>query len=116
MARVARIVVPHVAHHVTRRGNRRLDVFFEHADYTAYIDLVSHACAAADVTCLAWCAMPNHVHLIAMPRHEDGLRAALGEADRRYSRRINFAHGWTGYLWQAIPGTQYLILDQTMSR
>ena len=44
--------------------------------------------------------MPNHVHLILTPPDGDGLRAALAEAHRRYSRRINFAHGWTGYLWQ----------------
>src|SRR6185436_13884565 len=50
--------------------------------------------------CLAWCLMPNHVHLILTPPDPDGLRAALGEAHRRYSRRINFAHGWTGYLFQ----------------
>ena len=28
MARLARIVVPGVAHHVTQRGNRRQEVFF----------------------------------------------------------------------------------------
>ena len=100
MARLARIVVPGVPHHVTQRGNRRLDVFFGDADYAAYIDMVSQSCKAADVTCLAWCLMPNHVHLILVPRSADGLRAALGEAHRRYSRRINLAHGWTGYLWQ----------------
>jgi putative transposase len=33
-------------------------------------------------------------------RDPDGLRAALAEAHRLYSRRVNFAHGWTGYLWQ----------------
>src|SRR5688572_31303594 len=43
---------------------------------------------------------PNHVHLILVPADADGLRGALAEAHRRYSRRINFAHGWTGYLWQ----------------
>ena len=44
--------------------------------------------------------MPNHVHLILIPADGDGLRAALAEAHRRYSRRINRAHDWTGYLWQ----------------
>ena len=100
MVRLARIVVPSVAHHVTQRGNRRMDVFFCDEDYQAYVDLVSASCKAAEVECLAWCLMPNHVHLILKPNDEDGLRAALGEAHRRYSRRINFAHGWTGYLWQ----------------
>jgi putative transposase len=100
MARLARIVVPEVAHHVTQRGNRRQEVFFGDDDYAAYRDLVADACAANNVRCLAWCLMPNHVHLILVPGSADGLRAALAEAHRRYSRRINLAQGWTGYLWQ----------------
>jgi REP-associated tyrosine transposase len=100
MARLARVVVPDVAHHVTQRGNRRQPVFFGDEDYAAYRDLVAAACRSQGVSCFAWCLMPNHVHLILVPRSADGLRAALAEAHRRYSRRINFAHGWTGYLWQ----------------
>jgi putative transposase len=100
MARLARLVVPEVAHHVTQRGNRRQEVFFGDEDYAAYRDLVAEACRANSVRCLAWCLMPNHVHLILVPSTPDGLRAALADAHRRYSRRINFAKGWTGYLWQ----------------
>ena len=100
MARLARLVIPDVPHHVTQRGNRRQPVFFGEEDYSAYKDLVAAACAARQVRCLAWCLMPNHVHLILVPANADGLRAALADAHRRYSRRINFAHGWTGYLWQ----------------
>ena len=44
--------------------------------------------------------MPNHVHLIAVPSSEGALRSAIGEAHRRYSRRINFREGWRGHLWQ----------------
>ena len=44
--------------------------------------------------------MPNHVHLIALPKTENGLRRAIGEAHRRYTRRINFREKWRGYLWQ----------------
>ncbi|MFQ5848885.1 MAG: transposase [Candidatus Methylomirabilales bacterium] len=29
-----------------------------------------------------------------------GLRRAIGEAHRRYTRRINFREGWRGHLWQ----------------
>ncbi|MFC7498306.1 transposase [Enterovirga sp. GCM10030262] len=100
MARLARIVVPGIPHHVTQRGNRRQPVFFVEEDYAAYRDLVAEACRREGVRCLAWCLMPNHVHLILVPATADGLRAALGDAHRRYSRRVNFAHGWTGYLWQ----------------
>jgi len=48
----------------------------------------------------SYCLMPNHVHLIMVPASADGLRAALGEAHRRYTRRINLREGWCGYLWQ----------------
>jgi putative transposase len=48
----------------------------------------------------AYCLMPNHVHLIAVPKTEDGLARAIGEAHCRYTRRINFRERWRGYLWQ----------------
>jgi putative transposase len=44
--------------------------------------------------------MPNHVHLIAVPQAETSLARALGEAHRRYTRRINFRENWRGHLWQ----------------
>jgi len=42
----------------------------------------------------------QHVHLIAVPSSEEGLRLAIGEAHQRYTRRINFREKWRGYLWQ----------------
>ena len=100
MARLARVVIPDVAHHVTQRGNRRQPVFFSDDDRRAYLALVAHAARAEDTRCLAWCLMDNHVHLILVPASVDGLRATLGEAHRRYTRRINFREGWRGYLFQ----------------
>ncbi len=44
--------------------------------------------------------MPNHVHVIAVPSTEQSLRLAIGEAHRRYTKRVNSRKGWTGYLWQ----------------
>ncbi len=100
MARFARVVVPGIPHHVTQRGNRRLETFFGDDDYRAYLDLMAEHCAAAEVAVWAYCLMPNHVHLILVPQDEDGLRRALGEAHRRYTRRVNFREGWRGHLWQ----------------
>ena len=37
---------------------------------------------------------------IAVPRTEESLRRAIGEAHRRYTRKINFRQKWRGYLWQ----------------
>ena len=57
-------------------------------------------CGTLDVEILAYCLMPNHVHLIAVPQSADGLRRAIGEVHRRYTRMINFREEWRGHLWQ----------------
>lgn len=54
----------------------------------------------AGVAVWAYCLMPNHVHLILVPATANGLRSALGEAHRRYTRAINQRQGWVGHLWQ----------------
>ena len=41
MARLARIVIPGIPHHVTQRGNRREQTFFEDGDYELYLDLLA---------------------------------------------------------------------------
>ena len=100
MARIARIVVPGYPHHITQRGNRRQETFFCDDDYRQYIALMAEWCSRCGVDIWAYCLMPNHTHLIAVPRTEDSMRKAIGEAHRRYARMINFREGWRGYLWQ----------------
>ena len=41
-----------------------------------------------------------HAHLIVVPESGDALRKGIGEAHRRYTRRVNFREGWRGHLWQ----------------
>ena len=87
-------------HHVTQRGNRRQETFFCNDDYRAYLDLMAEQCGEHKVQVWAYCLMPNHVHLIVVPKSEDGLRRAIGEAHRRSTRRVNFREQWRGHLWQ----------------
>ena len=100
MARLARVVVPGLPHHVTQRGNHREPVFFGDDDYRAYLDLISTAARASGTEVWAYCLMPNHVHFIMTPSHADGLRATFAEAHRRYSARIHARLKLTGHLWQ----------------
>ena len=100
MARLARVIAAGIPHHVTQRGNRRMATFFRDQDYRDYITLMAQWCRTSGVEVWAYCLMPNHVHLIAVPDSEDSLRRGIGEAHRRYSRMINFREGWRGHLWQ----------------
>lgn len=100
MPRRARLVVPGIAHHVTQRGTRRQPTFFGPDDYRLYLRLLRFGCGKAGTAVRGWCLMPNHVHLILVPRTEDGLRAALAETHRRYTWIVNRRQEWQGHLWQ----------------
>jgi putative transposase len=64
------------------------------------LNILRESCVHAHVEIWAYCLMPNHSHLIAVPESPDGLRRAIGDAHRRYATEINRREGWCGHLWQ----------------
>ena len=100
MPRIARVVVPGCPHHITQRGVRRMNVFFTDDDRAAYLNLLARHGEEYGIRFLAWCLMSNYVHLIAVPQEESSLAKGIGEAHKRYTRRINFREGSRGYLFQ----------------
>ena len=100
MPRVARSVFAGVPHHVTQRGNRRENVFFSDEDRRTYLAWLREYCQKHDVQILAYCLMPNHVHLVLIPEREDGLESVLKPLHMRYAQKINRKRGWKGHLWQ----------------
>ena len=110
MARLPRLVVPGLPHHVTQRGNRRLQTFFGDDDYALYKHLLGEAAGKAGSEIWGYCLMPNHVHIIIVPSHEDGLRATFADAHRRYTGYINARMRVTGHLWQGRFGS--VVMDE----
>jgi putative transposase len=100
MARLVRVVIPGIPHHVTQRGNGRARTFFSDQDYALYRGLLAASCAAAGVAVWAWCLMPNHVHLILVPPDADGLRRALAPVHRRYAGIVHTRRHRSGHFWQ----------------
>jgi putative transposase len=100
MARIARVIVPGVPHHIVQRGNRRQDVFLAQGDQIAYLAILKEQSAKYGLSVWAYCLMTNHIHIIAVPETETSLTRAIGETHRRYTRMINFRQQWQGYLWQ----------------
>lgn len=49
--------------------------------------------------------MPNHVHIVAVPRDADGLRRCFRYVHRHYTGYINARQRWTGHLWQGRFGS-----------
>jgi len=100
MPRIGRVVVPGLAHHVTQRGVRRMNVFFSDADRRLYLRFLRDQGDRCGLHFAAWCLMHNHVHLIVVPEHATSLARGIGEAHRRYTCSLNEREEWRGYLFQ----------------
>ena len=100
MTRLARVVLPGYPHHITQRGNRRQDVFFQASDYQFYLKQLKLNCDKQGVDIWAYCLMTNHVHLIVNPKEKLLLAKAIGETHKHYTKMINMRERWSGYLWQ----------------
>jgi putative transposase len=100
MARLARVVLPGVVHHVTQRGVRSMDIFYHDKDRKEYLFLLNQQTQKVGLRFVAYCLMTNHVHLLVIPSKENSLKLGIGEAHRLYTRYINFRESARGHLFQ----------------
>lgn len=100
MARIARVVVPEVPHHITQRGNNRQDVFFTDDDRRLYLRLLAEKSEKFGLRILAYCLLTNHIHLVAIPTRPDSLAKAVGRTHFDYTQAINRRRERSGHLWQ----------------
>jgi putative transposase len=100
MARLARVVAPGLAHHVTQRGNYRQDVFFSDADRHTYLSWLKTYSTIHRMRIAGYCLMTNHVHLIVVPEQPDSIARALRRTHSRYALYVHAKRGHTGHLWQ----------------
>jgi putative transposase len=101
MSRIARIVLENFPYHITQRGNGRQQVFYVGQDYRLYLDLLRGYADAAQLRLWAYCLMPNHVHLIAVPLRADSMASALGRTHADFARHFNLRRRTCGHVWQA---------------
>jgi putative transposase len=75
-------------------------VFFAPGDPEAYLRLLHEQASRYEIKIAAYCLMPNHVHLVAVPSARDSLHRALKAVHGQYAQRINRMRKLTGHLWQ----------------
>lgn len=100
MPRFPRLVVPGYPHHVTQRGVRRQQTFFDARDYRTYLGLAMEELEKVDLKIWAYCLMPNHVHAIVVPGDKNSLSRFFASVHHRYAMKTNARNEWTGHLWQ----------------
>jgi len=103
MPRTARLVIPGLPHHVVLRARRGKPLFFDDQDRRRYLDLLTGYAASHRLQVWAWCLMPDHVHLVAVPKEAGSLAAALMPLQSHYSGHIRRTHKTRGILWAGYP-------------
>ena len=100
MARLPRVVVVDVPHHVTQRRNARQVILGSDADRITYLELLCEYAQLYGLGLLGYCVMSNHVHLIAVPHAPEAMAHALKQAHGRYASYWNARQSSTGHVWQ----------------
>jgi putative transposase len=114
MPRIARIVGAGYPHHIVERGNNRERVFGNPRDYEKYLSFLSKYSEEKEAAVLAYCLMPNHIHLLVRPSGEETLAKMMQGVTLCYSKYFNRENGRTGRLWECryysaiVDGDSYL--------
>ena len=98
MARLARIVVPGLSHHVVHRARPDVVLFRDQTEYARFEELLKENCLRYGAELGAYCLMPDHVHIVLLPRTTEALARSIGETGRLYTRYrgLGGAQLWQG--------------------
>lgn len=100
MARLPRLTLTGVPHHVVLRGNNLQAIFLDDIDRQTWLALLAEYAPREQVHVHAYVLMDNHLHLLLTPQQEGGLPRLMQSLGRTYVRRFNQRHQRTGTLWE----------------
>lgn len=100
MGRAPRFQEPGAVLHITTRGVQRRPIFRDDDDRRLFIALVGQSVHRNRWTCVAYCLMQNHFHLLVSLRDEN-LSRGMHRLNGIYARRFNERYGLTGHLFEA---------------
>jgi REP element-mobilizing transposase RayT len=99
MARHKRIQIPGLLRHVMSRGNGRMRLFLDDADYRKFLFILGDMVDAFDIECWDFCLMPNHYHLALYPRRPN-ISRAIQALNGDYGTWWNKTHSMVGHVFQ----------------
>lgn len=76
-------------------GNARLPIFEKDGDYEAFERILEEALARTTTQLLASCLMPNHCHLVILPKNDGELSQFTGWLTLTHTQRWHAHRQWT---------------------
>lgn len=99
MPRPPRLDTAGTVTHVIARGNERRPLWRDDADRERYLELLGEACGRHEARVLAYCLMPNHVHL-ALQTGPVPISRVVHDVHSRYAQYFNRRYDRSGHLFQ----------------
>ena len=96
MGRPQRAAEGGYVYHVLNRANARMTIFEDHGDYEAFETVLTEAVERSAMRLLAYCAMPNHWHLVVWPRKDGELSRFVGWLTLTHTQRWHAHRRSTG--------------------
>jgi putative transposase len=101
VARLTRLSIAGLPHHVLQRGVGGQPVFRDEQDCARYLELLRAAAAASDLAVHAYLLLPSEVRLLATPGDASAIGRVVQAVARRYVREHNRRHGRSGSVFEA---------------
>ena len=101
MARLSRLVVAGLAHHVTLRAVFGSEAVVDAADHTLFLDALRRSGSEHGVAIHACALLGHEVQLLATPTTAEDLGRMMQALARFYVGAFNRRHGRSGALWQS---------------
>lgn len=100
MARLPRLIVPYLPHHIIQRGNDQQPIFREPEDYQRFLGWLRDSAKEYKVALHAYALLPNQLQLLATPSDEEGLAQTMQRVGRYYVPWYNAKYARSGSLFQ----------------
>ncbi len=101
MPRQPRIAPSEYVYHVLTRGNNRMDIFHEKADFIRYLGILKKYKEKHSFRLYHYALMTNHVHLVLEPTPAGGTLAEIMKVlNLSYAQYYKQKYGHIGHFWQ----------------
>jgi putative transposase len=99
MPRRPRLQVAGGVYHVTARGVRRQEIFWDAPHYQRLSLILTSVVQRCHWRCHGYCLMPNHYHLV-VETPEPNISRGMQRLNGEYAQWFNDEHGFSGHLFQ----------------
>ena len=102
-------------YHIYNRGNNKQDIFKNNMDYKRYQTYLKQFKQKHNVSVIAYCLMPNHVHLLLRQNGPDPLSNFMQRVHTAYSMYFNKKYQLVGHLFQGPFKTKIIKRDEYLT-